>query len=444
MNSYPRFLEGGMKRIFTFVLALFAGGAAAIPCATDNVPAATLLIPYFEVDVGNCPLYDPATPAIRDTRFTIMNPDPDAVLTKVTIWSDWGIPLLDFEVYLDGWGEETISLGRVFCDGYLPQTGSALANEGDFSSTPATFPSCNATTNPANGSPVFSGDGSLSGAALTNLQLAATGQSVGGLCSAAGRSAGIAVGYVTVDNVSACSILNPTDFGYYLNIIESEDRLLGKFELFDPSNNSASAFTAVAIERADGNLFMPGDNTFYGRHAGGSTAGEREPLPTAYAADINGPVNPSQVDLLVWREVGPASNPVTCGTAPTWFPLDQSNTEGYRMARNFTIDRNGRGRDLFETNGPNVFPDSVQRVTLADAFTNVNLPSGGSVFLNLQHSQSVSGTGFGQAWVGVIHREAGRFETSSEARPLDDGCSISPFQFTADGPNAEPLPGPQP
>ena len=34
-------------------LLALAGSASAVICTIDDVPAATLLLPYFEVDLGN-------------------------------------------------------------------------------------------------------------------------------------------------------------------------------------------------------------------------------------------------------------------------------------------------------------------------------------------------------------------------------------------------------
>ena len=41
-----------MLRALLCLLAL-AGSASAVICTIDDVPAATLLLPYFEVDLGN-------------------------------------------------------------------------------------------------------------------------------------------------------------------------------------------------------------------------------------------------------------------------------------------------------------------------------------------------------------------------------------------------------
>lgn len=69
--------------------------AAALICTIDDVPAATLLLPYFEVDLSN--------PNGVTTWFSVNNASPKAVLAHVVIWSDLSVPVLGFDVYLTGY-----------------------------------------------------------------------------------------------------------------------------------------------------------------------------------------------------------------------------------------------------------------------------------------------------------------------------------------------------
>src|SRR5206468_6449926 len=72
------------------LLGLLALGsqAGAVICATDDVPGATLLLPYFEVDGANA---NGVT-----TLFSINNASATAVLAHVTVWTDLSFPVLDF------------------------------------------------------------------------------------------------------------------------------------------------------------------------------------------------------------------------------------------------------------------------------------------------------------------------------------------------------------
>ncbi|HEV7506116.1 MAG TPA: hypothetical protein VGS07_14500 [Thermoanaerobaculia bacterium] len=98
-----------MKSRIPLCLALasllgLGGPAFAVIGTIDNVPAATLLLPYFEVDIAH--------PGGVNTFFSINNALATAVLAHVTIWSDQSIPVLDFDVYLTGY-----DVGWVYING---------------------------------------------------------------------------------------------------------------------------------------------------------------------------------------------------------------------------------------------------------------------------------------------------------------------------------------
>ena len=101
-------------------LALACGILAASPatpeaCKVDTPPAATLLLPYFEVDLSR-------TDGIT-TMFSIGNATASATLAHVTLWTDLGVPTLNFNVYLTGWDIETLNVRDLF-NGVLPRTAS--------------------------------------------------------------------------------------------------------------------------------------------------------------------------------------------------------------------------------------------------------------------------------------------------------------------------------
>ena len=106
-----------MKKL-TVCLALVSllalgGQAMAEICTIDDVPAATLLLPYFEVDLTNLNGVN--------TLFSINNASNTAAVAHVTLWTDESIPTLDFDVYLTGFDVQTISLRDIF-NGVLPRT----------------------------------------------------------------------------------------------------------------------------------------------------------------------------------------------------------------------------------------------------------------------------------------------------------------------------------
>src|SRR5436853_5756086 len=85
------------------------GGAAAGPSTTNNddscdisvAPAATLLLPYFEVET--------ATRSVC-TIFTITNVSRFPQIAHVTGWTDLSFPVLDLTVFLTSYDVQPLSL----------------------------------------------------------------------------------------------------------------------------------------------------------------------------------------------------------------------------------------------------------------------------------------------------------------------------------------------
>ncbi|MGE4189593.1 MAG: hypothetical protein AB7G12_06805, partial [Thermoanaerobaculia bacterium] len=76
-------------------LVAFGGPASAEMCTVEASPAATLLLPYFQVDLDN--------DAGVNTIFSINNASASAALTHVVVWTNMSIEVLDFNVYLTGY-----------------------------------------------------------------------------------------------------------------------------------------------------------------------------------------------------------------------------------------------------------------------------------------------------------------------------------------------------
>src|ERR1700730_4873643 len=98
------------------VLLWRSGPARAVICTLDAVPAATLLLPYFEVNLDN--------PNGLTTLFSVNNASATAVLAHVVLWSDLAVPVLSFNVYLTGYDVQSINLRDIIVFGNLPQTAS--------------------------------------------------------------------------------------------------------------------------------------------------------------------------------------------------------------------------------------------------------------------------------------------------------------------------------
>jgi hypothetical protein len=121
-----------VRRIFltlTAITGLVTAAAPALaqgppPPTVAEQPAATLLLPYFEVDLAN--------PAGANTYFAINNASATAVLAHVTIWSAMHVPVHNFNVYLTGYDMQQLNV-RDLINGVLPVTASVGQDPADTS-----------------------------------------------------------------------------------------------------------------------------------------------------------------------------------------------------------------------------------------------------------------------------------------------------------------------
>ena len=107
-----------------FAAAALAGTSTTPPATTNNddscdialQPAATLLLPYFEVDFNA-----PRASAVQ-TIFTVQNVSAVPQIANVTLWTDWGLPAMSFPIFLTGYDVQPVNLYDVFASAALPAT----------------------------------------------------------------------------------------------------------------------------------------------------------------------------------------------------------------------------------------------------------------------------------------------------------------------------------
>ena len=301
--------------------ALASHPAAAAICTIDPVPAATLLYPFFEVDLDNRQL--------RNTVLAVENVSEAPIVAHVTVWSDWAIPVLVWDVYLAGYDVQTIDLAAAFLDGVLTTTGSAVSPHGPLSAPPVAFSGCNNGTSPGTG-PVYANP-ALAVPLRNHVQAALTGRAspLSGRCNGANHGDNVARGYVTIDANDQCTLLFPSDTGYF-NVPGPTSRrnvLAGDLSLRHPPLGAGPgyklAFPAVAIEAVPEGQQVPGGRTFYGRYVNGSGTDGREPLPTIFEPRaLDGGAFFGGTTLFVWREtVAGTPADTSCGSSPLWAPL---------------------------------------------------------------------------------------------------------------------------
>jgi hypothetical protein len=428
----------------TFFLLLLFGLAATLRgeiCSLDTVPAATLLLPYFEVDLDNV--------WGISTLFSVNNASATAVLAHVVLWSDLSVPVLDFNIYLTGYDVQTVNLRDILVNGVLPRTASdqqdpldTISPQGDFSQD-INFASCQGQLPPP----------TLPSTFIQHLQTSLTGQSssvLGNRC--AGRDLGDrhARGYLTIDTVSNCTLRFPGDVGYFApggtGDATNQNVLWGDYFYVNDMANLAQGETLVHIEASATNpeTSTPGEYTFYGRYVSWTAIDNREPLATNFAVRyVNGGTFTGGTDLIVWRDSkvnqGAFTCPAVAGARPPWYPLGQESIvifdeeENPELPASFPISPQPPGEFLVP------FPAEAQRVDVDGPALPVG-PSFGWLFLNLNTTVPAAGNNppedpaAAQAWVTVTMDAEGRFSVGFDAIRLDDACNAAHFTPGADLP----------
>lgn len=303
-------------------LAILAAGPAiaARTCDLDTVPAATLLLPYFEVDVTS--VTPPLPPRTVDTALAVLNTKNASRIAHVTLWTEWAIPTVSFDLVLSPYDVQSINVIDLLMEG-APDSQAVAGCTG--ANTPGVM----------HFNPALPVTGDLE-ADLATLRKAHTGEVMAtptGARVASTSHPGLAKGYITIDVVRRCTDLNPASPGYFKNggtgIATNDNALSGDYIFVDLSLGISMGEPLVQI-RAD-KAFEPPDShssiyTFYGRYVGGKGTDDRQPLGSMYGSrfwtwtpDPN--TNP-QTWLIVWRDTKSAAPaPYLVGTAPASLPL---------------------------------------------------------------------------------------------------------------------------
>lgn len=411
-----------------FSLVALGGQAFADICAIDDVPAATLLVPYFEVDLNST---DGVT-----TLFEINNASAVSQIAHVVVWTDLSVPVLDFNVYLTGYDIVPINM-RDIVNLDLPQTAPptqtpGVSNVGDFSIDPNPInilaPGCAAQLPPPQ----------LPAAVIAGVKNALTGLSsttLGGNCGGVNFGDNIARGYVTVDVVRSCNLQFPGNAGYFgaggTGEALNDNVLWGNWYLVEPGENFAQAETLVHIE-ADGQnpeTAVPGEYTFYGRYVDWTAIDNREPLSTNFAARyLTDPASGFDgTDYLCWRDskVVLSEDGFTCGTLPFPYPLGQEGVVIFDEEENPDVPQSFPISPQPPEQGIQVCPWEAQRTEVGGP----NLPTpflNGWTYLNLNHTAVANppeDPAAAQAWVTVVTSNSGRFSVGYDAVQLDSACN---------------------
>ncbi|MEA2571027.1 MAG: hypothetical protein QOI24_3028 [Acidobacteriota bacterium] len=437
-------------------------------CDIAVTPAATLLLPYFEID------FNAPSSTARTTLFTVMNVSRQAQLARITLWTDWAFPAYSFDVFLTGYGVVSINVRDLFVSGRLPSTPTNVIpgprSDSNF-------------TNP-NHLPEMVGECALRPDAippgsLTDLRSIFTiGKPVGVTsgCNSSAKLGGThanAIGYATIDVVATCSTLTPNDPAYYATELLFDNVLTGDYEYVSPDSNSgnyASGNPLVHIRAIPeggpvGSIVETNlPYTFYDRFttigpAYPRTMDRRQPLPSTFAARwIQGGAAGFNTSYEIWRE-GYTGAGAACARY-----ADNSSKQGVDVVR-FDEHENSfaLGTGIVICTPPplsilslpatasvpsssSVFPQN-QEADVA-GWMYINVSNGGSpAYSALPGRDMKTGSSTvttcarqSQSWIVATMSAEGRYSATWDATPLGNGCSISPKRDSQIGPAAGSTP----
>jgi hypothetical protein len=409
-------------------------------CDITLQPAATLLVPYFEVDVNNI--------AGITTLFTVTNSTRLPQIAHVTVWTAYSFPLLDFNLFLTGYDVQAINMADIIRNGVIASTAGTST---------ATIPGSRSASNSSNPNTFNLGSCSvLPGTIPSNIVADIRSGLIIGRVSGCGGSTvgpnfadGIARGYVTIDVVSTCSTTLPSDSTYFGGEILFDNVFFGDYQFVNPGQNFAGGNPMVHIkavpEGGAPGSFAPTNlpYTFYDRYTPGfaRTSDRRQPLPSTFAARwIEGGVGSFNTSFIIWRE-GVTSGSAACATYIQNRDLPVIDLVRFDESENPTTLASGVIISPFPRQ-VTVLPEASRTQTTSSLLPPSNGAIAGWMYLNLNNGGSpiystaagrpfnTGSTAIGarqsQNWMAVDMQAEGRYETLFDAIAFGNGCSPSP------------------
>ena len=409
------------------------------PVTTDNddscdisvAPAATLLLPYFEVDLAN--------PLGETTLFTITNVSQLPQIAHVTIWTDYSFPVLDFNIFLTGYDVQAINLFDIISRGRIAEPGtSSDSDTGRRSLDNDANPLLDITN--CDRLAVI-----IREPLLTDLQTALTTGRTSGCGSA--RVGGVhtnAIGYVTVDLAESCNTSLPTDAGYFTTRVLYDNVLIGDYQQVNSTNNFAQGNPMVHIRAipeggAPGALPTNFGRTFYSRYQAGGTADRRQPLPSTFAARwISGGSSGFETSYKIWREGTTGATAGCAVTANSAIAITEFvRFDEEENPTTFTPD------EIISPVPPGgvSLPETSKTPVTSSIFPpNSEGAVGGWMYLNLDNGNLTDNGFASQNWVIVSMAAEGRYSVDFDAAWLGNGCS--PVAPVTDEDGGDPAIGP--
>jgi len=300
---------------------LFAVAAFAADDGCDIAlrPAATLLLPYFEVD-----LKSPQGSATQ-TLFTIQNTSRLPQIAHVTLWTDWGFAALDFNIFLPGYDVQGINLYDILVHATIVSTSGMSSNASVPSNPTAGSQPARNNENPKISITFCSSlPGTFPKPLLQDLQQIFTiGRSAGNAIPCPAQIGGAhtnAIGYATIDVMSSCNTSLPSQPQYWDQILY-DNVLTGDYQQITPLGGRLAAHGGplVHIRAVAEGTTLP--HTFYEQWAP-KMSDRRQPLPSVFAPRyVSGGPSGFRTRVTLWREATPPASRCSDYSANSTIPF---------------------------------------------------------------------------------------------------------------------------
>jgi hypothetical protein len=408
-----------MNRI-AVVLAILLTAAAAFAddCDIAVQPAATLLLPYFEVDLHS---------GTVQTLFTVQNVSPQPQIAHVTLWTDWAYPAFSFSIFLTGYDVQGINLYDLFSKGLIaPPGGTSSATPPAQSNPPGTEPaasSANPNFFPNAGAACAQLPGALAPSLLADLQaLFTVGKAPADQpgCGQLGNVHQHAIGYATIDVAATCTAAAATA-GYFNTVLLYDNVLTGDSQIVVRDKGYAHGGPLVHIravpEGGPAGAVVAGGlpATFYERY---TTLDRRQPLPARFAPRfIQGGAGGFETRITIWRE-GVVRGDAACKDYIRNASMPVAGVIRFDEHENATVITG----PIFEA-PPYAMPVLLSASSFSAYFpgSSTSGDPGGWMSLNLDNGSSAAHAS--QSWVSVSMLAAPTFATDATAAALGNGCS---------------------
>jgi hypothetical protein len=385
-------------------------------CDIALLPAATLLLPYFEVNIDD--------PGGETTLFTVTNVSPGDQIARVTLWTDGAYPVLTFNIYLTGYDVQAINLYDVFARGIIAPdegTGTRVTARGQHSERNDALDISGCHNLP----------GSLPAESVRLMQSAFVLGRIPNGCNPAGwLQHENAVGYATIDVVRNCSDNGPTIAAYWSDDLLYDNVLIGDVQQVNSAQNFAQGTTMVHIRAipeggtAPTREASPFRRTFYSRFqpVANPQGDGRQPLPTTFAARwVQGGSSVFQTSFKIWRE-GKSGRNATCAERGEDSSLLVREVVRFDEAENAVGDYVHcylEGCPFGENTIPATSLTSVTDTSIYPQLTNGAVA--GWMYFNLDNDDGDAHPT--SNWVIASMRAEGRYSVDMDAAALGNGCS---------------------